>query len=148
MKTTLFETSPASDYAGVFDRLERALEEQAPRVAGEMASAPELLAELLALPERMRRRVAISQCRYHLYSLAAHALERATEEARLDLCSAYELVRLARLIASRVSPRLCGEAVLEELRDRSLLAEANLVLACGGIAPAPRSEPALELAYT
>jgi hypothetical protein len=133
MPTPLSHTAPALDYAGIFDRLERSLDEHLPRVAGERASTPQLLAELQALSLRERRRAVLDENRFHLYTLAAHALERAKEEARTDLATAFGLARLARLIASRVSARLCGRAALEELRERALAVEANLLLAWGGL---------------
>jgi hypothetical protein len=137
MKTTTLTDIAPADYAGIFDRLERTLEEQLPRVAVERASAPRLLAQLEALPERERRRTVLGERRFHLYALAAHALERA-EEVGADLGAAFGLVRLARLIASRVDTRLCGEAALEELRDRALRAEATLFLAAGGLSTGER----------
>jgi len=133
MPTPLSHTAPALDYAGIFDRLERSLNEHLPRVAGERAKAPQLLAELLALPLRERRQAALDDSRFHLYTLAAHALERAKEEAGTDLATAFGLARLARLLASRVSVRFCGRVAVEELRERALAVEANLLLACGGL---------------
>ncbi|HZF08538.1 MAG TPA: hypothetical protein VFE33_07090 [Thermoanaerobaculia bacterium] len=144
MSTPLSATVPGLDYTGIFDRLERSLNEHLPRVAGERAQAPQLLAELLALPLRERRRAALGERRFHLYTLAAHALERAKEETRSDLATAFGLARLARLIASRVSARLCGRAALEELRERALAAEANLLLACGGLPVHAESLPVLD----
>ncbi len=136
MNSTLLDTSPAVEYAGVFDRLDRSLAEQAKRVAGEHAAAPRLLAELLALPERACRRAALGEPRFHLYTLADHALERAREKAATDLCASLDLARLARLLASRVGARECGKAALEELRERALATEARLLLALGGLRPA------------
>jgi hypothetical protein len=133
----------APDYAGIFDRLERTLDEQLPRVAGERGSAPRLLAELMTLPTRERRRRILGQQRFHLYALAAHVLERAREEARTDLGQALNLARTARLIASRVCPRRNGEAAVEELRELALAVEANLLLAWGGIPIPAESLPAL-----
>ncbi len=137
MNSTLMDTAPVLEYAGIFDRLERSLDEHLPRVAGERARAPRLLAELLALPDRERRRAVLAERRFHLYALAAHALERAGAEARTDLASSLGLARLARLVAARTDARHCGQAALEELRERSLAAEANLLLALGGVGSAP-----------
>jgi hypothetical protein len=134
MDSTLLDTAPALEYAGIFDRLERSLDEQLPRVAGERARAPRLLAELLALPERERRRAARGHHRFHCYALGAHALERAEVEAGTDLCAALDLARLGRLLASRTDSRHCGQAALEELRQRALAVEAKLLLAFGGVA--------------
>jgi hypothetical protein len=133
MNSTLLDTAPVVEYAGIFDRLERALDEQLPRVAGERERAPRLLAELLALPERERRRTVLAERRFHLYSLAAHALERAGAGARTDAVASLGLARLARLIAARTDARHCGQAALEDLRERALAAEANLLLALGGL---------------
>ena len=144
MNSTLLDTAPAVDYAGIFDRLDRSLDDQARRVAGERTSAPRLLAELLALPERARRRAVLGEPRFHLYTLADHALERAGESVGTDLCAALDLARLARLIASRVEARECGNAGLEELRARALATEARLLLAFGGLRPA-LPEPAFAL---
>jgi len=144
MNNSLLNTAPAVDYAGIFDRLERSLDEQVKRVAGERASAPRLLAELLELPERLRRRAVLGQTCFQLYTLADHALERAAEKAGTDLAAALDLARLARLIASRMGSRHCGKAALEELCERSLKAEANLLLAFGGLRPA-LAEPAFAL---
>jgi len=135
MDSTLLDTAPAHEYAGIFDRLERALDEHLPRVAGEHARAPWLLAELLALPGRERRRAALDEHRFHLYTLATHALERAEEEAGSDLAAALDLARLGRLVASRTGSRHCGQAALEELRERALAVEAKLLLAFGGLRP-------------
>jgi hypothetical protein len=132
MNRTLLDTAPA-DYAGIFDRLERSLDEQLPRVAGERAKAPRLLAELLALPERQRRHAVLADRRFRGYALASHALERAGDEGVDNPCSALQLARLARLIASRTEARRGGRAAVEELCARSLEAEANLLLACGGV---------------
>ena len=137
MNSTLLDTNPRLEYAGIFDRLERSLDEHLPRVAGERARAPRLLAELLALPERERRRTVLAERRFHLYALAAHALERAGTEARADLPASLGLARLARLIAARTDSRHCGQAALEELRERAVAAEANLLLALGGVGTAP-----------
>jgi hypothetical protein len=136
MNSTFLDTAPAVEYAGIFDRLDRSLAEHAKRVAGERAAAPRLLAELLALPERARRRAALGEPRFHLYTLADHALERAGEKAGTDRSASLDLARLARLLASRVGSRECGKAALEELRERALATEARLLLAFGGLRPA------------
>ena len=144
MNSTLLNTAPAADYAGIFDRLDRSLDEQAKRVSAERASAPRLLAELLALPERARRRAVLGESCFHLYTLAEHSLERAGETAQTNLPAALDLARLARLIASRMGSRGCGKAALEELRERALAMEARLLLAFGGLRPA-LAEPAFAL---
>jgi hypothetical protein len=146
MSANVVDTAPAVNYAGMFDRLERSLTEELPRVARERASAPRLLAELLSLPVRERRRRIVGQPRFQLYALAAHALERAAEEARTDLGAALILARTARLIASRVCPRRNGWAAVEDLRERALAVEANLLLAWGGIPIPPGALPALRFA--
>jgi hypothetical protein len=143
MSSTLLEIAPALDYAGIFDRLERSLSEQLPRVTAERAAAPRLLAELMALPPRERRRAAVAEPRFHLYSLAAHALDVAQEEASADLSAAFALVRVARLVAERLDVRRCGQAALDELCERALQMEANLLLAWGGV---PVRLPAHEMA--
>jgi hypothetical protein len=144
MDSTLLDTAPAVDYAGIFDRLAHSLDEQAKRVAAERASAPRLLAELLALSERARRRAVLGEPCFHSYTLADHSLECAGERAETDLGAALDLARLARLIASRMRSLECGKAALDDLRERALATEARLLLALGGLRPA-LAEPALTL---
>src|SRR5688572_13124510 len=96
------------------------------RVAAERASAPEQLAELLAMPNHERESAVAAQARFQTYSLAAYTLERCEKVVFHDPAMAGELARLARTIAEQADPRECGgTAALADLEAYAMAMEAN-----------------------
>lgn len=99
---------------------------QTSRVAAERASAPEQLAELLAMPNHEREAAVAAQARFHTYSLAAYTLERCEKVVFHDPAMAGELARLARTVAQQADPRECGgTAALADLEAYAMAMEAN-----------------------
>src|SRR5262245_36373818 len=79
-----------------------------PAVRAEKAAAPDLLAELLALPEVERETTLAVDGRFHSYALAAHILKRCETEIPRDPGRGRALARLARAVTEQVDPRSCG----------------------------------------
>jgi hypothetical protein len=99
---------------------------QTSRVAAEKASAPEQLAELLAMPNHERESAVATQARFQTYSLASYTLERCEKVVFHDPAMAGELARLARTVAEQTDPRECGgTAALADLEAYAMAMQAN-----------------------
>lgn len=93
--------------------LKRAAEDtlrRIPAVRAEKAAAPDLLAELLALPEVERETAVTVDGRLHSYALASYILKRCETVVPRDPDQGRELARLARTVTEQVDPRSCGGA--------------------------------------
>lgn len=104
------------------------------QVAAERASAPALLAELLALPNQERDSAVAAQARFQNYSLAAYTLERCEKVVLHDPIMAGELAHLARAIAQQADPRECGgAAALADLEAYAMAMEGNAARVAGDL---------------
>lgn len=104
------------------------------RVAAERASAPEQLAELLAMPNQERESAVATQARFHTYALASYTLERCEKVVFQDPAMAGELARLARTVAGQADPRECGgTAALADLEAYAMAMEANAARVGGNL---------------
>lgn len=97
-----------------------------PQISEERAAAPEKLSELLAASPPERERLLSSDPRFHTYSLAVQALQRAQTALLHHPVPALELAQLAHSIASQVPPRLCGgRAALADLEAYTFAMDGN-----------------------
>lgn len=103
-----------------------------PAVRAEKAAAPDLLAELLALPDVERETTLAVDTRFHSYALASYILKRCETEIPRDPEHGRELARLARAIAEQVDPQSCGgTAALADLEAYSYAMEGEALRIAG-----------------
>lgn len=103
-----------------------------PAVRAEKAAAPDLLAELLALPEIERETALALDGRFHSYALASYVLKHCETEIPRDPDQGRVLARLARAITEQVAPRSCGgTAALADLEAYSFALEGEALRASG-----------------
>ncbi len=91
-----------------FSQASRRAFEHLDKIQSDRGAAPGQLSELLALDCRWREKALLSTPRFHSYSLATHALEKSKQEISRDPATAWELVRLARMVIGHLDPRDCG----------------------------------------
>lgn len=103
-----------------------------PAVRAEKAAAPDLLAELLAIPEIERETALALDCRFQSFALASYILKRCETEIPLDPDQGRVLARLARAVTEQVDPRSCGgTAALADLESYSFALEGEALRASG-----------------
>lgn len=103
-----------------------------PQILKERTTAPERLSELLAASPSEREQLLASDPRFHTYSLAVQALQRAETVVFHRPAPALELAQLAHSIASRMPPRLCGgTAALADLEAYTVAMEGNALRVSG-----------------
>jgi hypothetical protein len=128
---------------GYRDALIRATEDtlrRLPGVRAEKAAAPELLIELLSLPEVEREAVLAVEPRFQSYALAAYTLNQSESLTARDPIQSCELARLARAVAEQVDPRSCGgTAALADLEAYALAMEGEALRIAGDLERALRS---------
>lgn len=111
-----------------------------PAVRAEKAAAPDLLAELLAMPEVERETALAVDGRFHSYALASHILKRCETEIPRDPDRGRALSRLARSVTGQVDPRSCGgTAALADLEAYSFAMEGEALRISGDPGQALRS---------
>lgn len=99
---------------------------RAPAVLAEKAAAPDLLAELLAMPEVERESALALDGRFHSYALCSYILKRCETEVLLDPGQGRVLARLARTLIEQVDSRSCGgTAALADLEAYSFAMEGE-----------------------
>lgn len=101
----------AREDGGYRAALKRAAEDtlrRLPAVRAEKAAAPDLLAELMALPELARETSLAVDSRFHSYALACCLLKSCEAVVPRNPEQGRELARLARAVAGQVDPRSCG----------------------------------------
>lgn len=103
-----------------------------PAVRAEKAAAPDLLAELLAMPEVEREMALAVDGRFHSYALASHILKSCEIEISRDPEPGRALARLGRAVAEQVDPRSCGgTAALADLEAYSFALEGEALRIAG-----------------
>ena len=103
-----------------------------PAVRAEKAAAPNLLAELLALPDSDRETALALDPRFHSFALASYLLKRCEAEIPRDPHRGRELARLGRAVAEQVDPRSCGgTASLADLEAYSHALEGEALRVSG-----------------
>jgi len=103
-----------------------------PAVRAEKAAAPDLLAELLAMPEVERETALALESRFHSYALASYILKRCETEIPRDPGQGRVLARLARAVTEQVDPRSCGgTAALADLAAYSFAMEGETLRVSG-----------------
>ncbi|MEA2563357.1 MAG: hypothetical protein QOH06_4861 [Acidobacteriota bacterium] len=103
-----------------------------PEVRAEKAAAPDLLAELLAMPEIERETALALDGRFHSYALASYILKRCETEILRDPDKGQRLARLARAVTGQVDPRSCGgTAALADLEAYSFAMEGEALRTSG-----------------
>lgn len=103
-----------------------------PTVRAEKAAAPDLLAELLALPEVERETALALDGRFHSYALAAYILKRCETEIPRNPGQGRALARLAHGVTEQVDPRSCGgTAALADLEAYSFAMEGEALRISG-----------------
>ena len=103
-----------------------------PAVRAEKAAAPDLLAELLAMPEVERETALALDGRFHSYALASYILKRCETEIPRDPDQGRVLARLARAVTGQVDPRSCGgTAALADLEAYSFAMEGEALRIVG-----------------
>jgi len=103
-----------------------------PSVQAEKAAAPDLLAELLVMPEVERETALALDGRFHSYALASYILMRCETEILRDPDQGRVLARLARAVTEQVDPRSCGgTAALADLEAYSFAMEGEALRASG-----------------
>ena len=103
-----------------------------PGVRAEKAAAPDLLAELLALPEVERETALAVDTRHHTYALASYILKRCEAVVLREPGEGRELARLARSVAEQVDPRSCGgTAALADLEAYGFAMEGEALRISG-----------------
>lgn len=109
--------------------LARATESTLKRIPGvnaEKAAAPELLDELLEVPEDEWEASVSLDPRFHSYALAACILKRCETTIPRDAVQGRALARLARKVVEQVDPCSCGgTAALADLEAYALALEAD-----------------------
>lgn len=128
---------------GYRDALSRAAEDtlrRLPGVRAEKAAAPDLLTELLSLPEVEREAALALEPRFQSYALAAYILKRTESLTARDPIHSRELARLARAVTEQVDPRSCGgTAALADLEAYALAMEGEALRVAGDLERALRS---------
>lgn len=103
-----------------------------PAVRAEKAAAPDLLAELLAMPEVERETALALDGRFHSYALASYILKRCETEIPRDPDQGRVLARLARAVTEQVDPRSCGgTAALADLEAYSFAMDGEALRIVG-----------------
>lgn len=103
-----------------------------PGVNAEKAAAPELLAEILEMPEREREASIAMDPRFHSYALATYVLKRCETAVPREPDQGRALARLARTVAAQVDPGSCGgAAALADLEAYALALEADALRSAG-----------------
>lgn len=103
-----------------------------PAVREEKAAAPDLLAELLALPDIERETALVLDPRFHSYALASYVLKRCETEIQRDPGRGRALARLGRAVAEQVDPRSCGgPASLADLEAYAHALEGEAIRSSG-----------------
>ena len=103
-----------------------------PAVRAEKAAAPDLLIELLALPEVERETALALDVRFHSYALASYILKRCETEIPRDPGQGRTLARLAHAVTEQVDPRSCGgTAALADLTAYSFAMEGEALRISG-----------------
>ncbi|MFL6291560.1 MAG: hypothetical protein ACJ759_11760 [Thermoanaerobaculia bacterium] len=103
-----------------------------PAVRAEKAAAPDLLAELVSLPEIERETALAVDARFHSYALASYILKRCETEIPRDPDRGRALARLARAVTEQVDPRSCGgTAALADLEAYSFAMEGEALRISG-----------------
>ena len=103
-----------------------------PAVRAEKAAAPDLLAELLAMPEIERETALALDGRFHSYALASYILKRCETEIQRDPGQGRVLAKLARSVTEQVDPRSCGgTAALADLEAYSFAMEGEALRIVG-----------------
>jgi hypothetical protein len=103
-----------------------------PAVRAEKAAAPDLLAELLAMPEVERDTALVLDGRFHSYALASYILKRCETEIPRHPGQGRALARLARAVTEQVDPRSCGgTAALADLEAYSFAMEGEALRVSG-----------------
>jgi hypothetical protein len=103
-----------------------------PAVRAEKAAAPDLLAELLAMPEVERETALALDGRFHSYALASYILKRCETENPRDPDQGRMLAKLARAVTEQVDPRSCGgTAALADLEAYSFAMEGEALRIVG-----------------
>lgn len=119
---------PAPDeqaYDGAFARVFRRLSDAAGALEREHASAPALLAELLAAPPGRRRLLILNRRRFRSWAVAEQLLQTARAAWFQDPAGAEERARLALQIAQTLDPSHGREAVVSDLTARAWCFIAN-----------------------
>ncbi len=103
-----------------------------PAVRAEKAAAPDLLAELLAMPEVERETALALDGRFHSYALASYILKRCETEIPRDPDQGRTFAKLARAVTGQVDPRSCGgTAALADLEAYSFAMEGEALRIVG-----------------
>jgi hypothetical protein len=141
-RTRLREVAAEEDgsYRAALIRATEGTLRRIPAVRAEKAAAPDLLAELLAMPEVEREMALAVDGRFHSYALASHILKRCETEIPRDPEPGRTLARLGRAVAEQVDPRSCGgAAALADLEAYSFALEGEALRIAGDPEHALRS---------
>jgi tetratricopeptide (TPR) repeat protein len=125
-------SAKALDDEQAFKQLVQTALSRTSRAGEERITAPNQLAELLALPPQEREVAVVVDPTYQTYALASYTLERCEKAVTYDPALARELARLARSVAMQADPLTCGgAAALADLEAYSLAMEGNALRVAG-----------------